>query len=270
MKTRLFVGLLVVAMLSASAHAANFMEIVLARLDDPLNPFTHYTGSVFVGLDNPATSVTIDLPSGQVIHLDQDSPGGTDWSAYGEFANLPDLIGDIDGSWLVNVLGSNPGTLAFDLNAAAITATDFFDTPDILQPTHGSSVQGDTHFVWTTPDGATSDDLGFVGVTSQFFFADEQFPIGTESWDPPFILPAGTYDFSVSYYRLADDSLISNVQATGLTWGNSDFAPEGWPVGTPLLVLGAESIARFSVVPEPAAISLMALGALALVSRRRR
>jgi hypothetical protein len=158
---------------------------------------------------------------------------------------------------------------------------DFFATPTNLSPANGATGVSPTTLVsWTDPTGmvtpyALAVDVENDSETQEVLSIPDlgvvEIPITATSWQPPLALANGPVEFGVFYadVDLAVATAISALQVTAgtITWGNSSFAPPGYPAATPLLLLSSESIVQFAV-PEPAAalLAATALAGLALLA----
>ncbi len=258
-----------VVCMAGVAHAENYVELLASRIDYSLMPTSQFMADISVILDAPATGVNLTTPVG-VFALEDDDGSGMDWGGEALFDTLDVLKGSFTGNWAIEVLGATPGTLSFALDASGLADGDFHATPTNLHPSHGSAVSPNVVTSWTAPPTITSDDLLIVDVENMMTGdeMEQQLLYTAESWIPGTLPVGDDYEFIVGYYRLAGEAMLSNVASSGLTWGNSPFAPVDATAGYPLLVLGAESLTRFAVVPEPAALALLPV-ALVMLRRRR-
>lgn len=256
---------------SATAVADNFINVVLSRIDDYRAPSDQFSASIEVSLpDVSGVSAVSISTSGGLFSLDPEESGT--WHLRTRYADLPTMQGDLDGQWTISVSGAQPSTSTFNLQASALENTDFFPTAAGLNPAHGSSgVSAGSLLSWSQPPGAESALGLFVNVDSQNNFQDDNSLFGTlsisdEQWQPSLPLSPGENQFTVSYY-VVDSSFISAlvVNSGSITWGDSPFAPPGYPAQTPLLPLGAETTIAFNAVPEPEACLMFCSGVLGVV-----
>lgn len=268
--------------LAATTSADNFMNLVLTRSDDYRYPADQFSASLEVNLpDVPGVSaVSISVAGGGSFSLEGDE--SETWHVHGRYADLAAMKAELDGQWTISIVGSQPSTSTFTLQADLLQDANFFATASGLNPPHNSlGVPSGTSLSWTPPAGAASALGVFVNIDSDNNYQDDNSVLGTldasaTSWDPPQHLSNGENQFTVGYYVI-DSSFITALSVTSgsMLWGDSPYAPSGYPANTPLLPLGSETTIAFDVVPEPSTFVLLSCGAVGLAlwefgSRRRR
>ncbi|QNN21681.1 PEP-CTERM sorting domain-containing protein [Planctomycetales bacterium ZRK34] len=265
----------------SSAFAVNYVEVIGVRVDDQAAGFSGFRGSVFVNLEDETgvTGVSVTAPGGMTALFDDSDGAGTSWYDETDYATLADLVNATSGVWTIDISGSSASSSAFTLISGGLVDADFFPIPTGLTPAHGATgVPVNTSFSWTDPTGPITPDVVDVYVGSESGnYQDNNSLMGdlaidATMWTPMMDIDAGPNEWAVGYFEIVDPQAVTDlsVESGSITWGNSPFAPVNWPDGRPLVALGAETVAAFDAVPEPAALSLLGLGAFALVSRRRR
>ncbi|HEX4054103.1 MAG TPA: PEP-CTERM sorting domain-containing protein [Tepidisphaeraceae bacterium] len=183
------------------------------------------------------------------------------------------LLGDLSGKTAV--------TATFNVTNSTLTPGDQFlasefvgeGTPVAIVPPATPSVR--LFFYSSTAETANGDgspnewwaDASAATLTSM---NDGQDVTLTVNFNPT---DWSNYDGHVgdasSAYTTDFDNALSNVTRIGLSFGSGDFFSDGWAFNTGgTASLNLESIN--TTVPEPASFSLLGIGALALLRRRRR
>lgn len=180
----------------------------------------------------------------------------------------------INGTWYIDVVTSD-GTGMYDSiyswtisgvtpdtwNAIpSITSPEDMDVTTNLRPT----------FTWTV-DSINDGARLFVKITQDgeddtFKYQEELDPNTQLEWMPDFDLSPGTLDFTVFYaiplsLQVSYDAEASAYQGTPggdiVAWADAEA-----------YFVAADSV-EIEIVPEPATISLLGLGALAIIRRKR-
>ena len=275
----LAIGLLATA-LAATSNADNSMNVILARTDDFLAPSYPFTFGIEISVPDVLgiTAVDVSVAGGGSVALHSDDPGR--WSHDARYADLAAMQADVDGTWTVNISGTDPSSSSFTLQANLLEDADFFATATGLNPPNSAvGVSPGSVVSWVPPAGGASADGLFVRVDGNSIYQDDNSVLGglstsDTSWAPPQPLASGQNEYSVGYYNI-DDSFITalSVLSGSIIWGASEFVPTSYASQTPLLALGSETIVSFTVAPEPNSLFLLAcggLGGLIWQFRRRR
>ncbi len=233
----------------------NFVELIVMRSDDFIFPGDDFMLEIFVAIPGVSGAASVTVSSTGGISAILDSGDNIYWFWDGGFVDLATMKPALDGDWTITIQGDSPSTSTFIFNADALLDSDFFATPTDVFPLHGSAnVPPDVIFSWSDPTGPETPDALFVFVGNEM---DEQYDdsifgtldITDTSWDPPLDLSAGFNEFGVIYANIDAADLVSPLTVTSgsIVWGNSPFAPGGYPPSTPLLVLGSQTVVGFDV-----------------------
>ena len=236
----------------------NFVELHLARIDEFDEPKDSFGLNINVVIPDEAgvTSVSV-LTGGEFFILLQDGGNGS-WGDQLAFADLASMRFALDGLWSIDVAGASPSTTEFTLSALALLESDFFAVPTGVTPADGSTdVPLDVVFTWIDPTGKQTADVVFVFVNPIEGEVGEQqddsilgtLDITDTSWDPPQDLLPGPNRFGVGYANLDTAGLAGEltVLSGSIAWGNSPFAPPGYPARTPLLTFAGQTSIGFAV-----------------------
>jgi hypothetical protein len=180
------------------------------------------------------------------------------------------------GNWRLTVsFAGGDAVYDFTVNEyrSPFTADSFPPAPTMIDPTDGATgVDPTPTFQWD--NGGTHDgpmESLFVSVQSQVNPMIGEManpPLTAETWTPSVVLPAGLASFLVQYETNEHED--ANVTDPVFNTGDSTVADPGitwdWSGGD----LFSRDLIEFTVIPEPATAALLAVGALALVRRRRR
>ncbi|MCH8153410.1 MAG: hypothetical protein IH830_13685 [Planctomycetes bacterium] len=235
--------------------AVNFVHVIVTRTDDFLqNHFDVFTVDVSVCL--PAvpgvTGVTVTLGNGEVLILSDDE-GCWSWDIW--FVNLRAIKAALDNTWTINVAGTSSSTSTFTFNADPLQDSHFFDTAtDLLPADDSTDVPADVIFSWSDPTGTATPDVLLVFVTgpSKMGQGDDSI-LGTLNitdtcWDPPLDLELGLNYSGVFYLNFDGAGLVNPLDTSdSIEWGDSPYAPRGYPATTPLLALGSLTLVDFTV-----------------------
>ena len=256
--------------LVATSKADNFMHLIVTRTDDFQAPLDYFALEIEVSVpDVPGiTAVDVAIAGGGSFALNSEGSGS--WFRETSYADLATMQADVDGTWTVNISGTDPSSSSFTLQAGLLQDSDWFATATGLSPPNGSTgVSASSTVSWVPPTGGASADGLFLDVDgNNNNYQGNDSVLGTlstsdTSWTPPQALGIGPNDFKVGYYNL-DSAFITplNVLFGSVNWGDSPYAPAGYALQTPLLALGSETVVSFDVVPEPGSLALLACGGL--------
>lgn len=247
---------LALAMWSSSAGAVNSILVEAARLDDFLFPLDAFI--IFIEVDIPdvagVTGVTVTSGGGGALAL-VDNGAGT-WDAEWDFTNLVSMKATLNGVWTVVVSGASPSVSTFTIAAGSLVDASFFPTTSGITPANGSTgVPANVVFSWNDPTGAVTADALVVSVFGLTTGQDDNSVLGSllvtdTTWAPPLNLEAGPNEFEVEYLNVDHAGFVTPLvfNSGAIMWGDSPFAPVGYPPTTPLLVIGSDTLIGFDVV----------------------
>ncbi|MDY7011830.1 MAG: hypothetical protein SVV80_13935 [Planctomycetota bacterium] len=226
------------------------------------------------------TGVKASSADGAVLVLDAFAPGQYGawmgpWNSFSAFHAA--TVGDWELS--IEFTGGGKANYDFVVNdfRSPFTSDSFPPAPTILAPTDGQAGVGQNPtFQWDNggPHTGSMESL-FAYVQSNANPAISEFAsssggtltLGSESWTPTVTLPPGSAYFLVQYETNENED--ANV-------GNPVFDVASSTVADPHILwwsfgdLFSRDEITFSVVPEPATLSLLAMGACLPLLRRRR
>lgn len=214
-------------------------------------------------------------------------------------SDLPGASAYYSGSLLGNLSGTGELTATFSLNNSALAPGEQFQAsefvgegtgPQMTSPPDLNDPSGYTYnsgtpspqlrlvFTGSTPDltddpsGNTPNEWWSTGSNAVFATSIDngQDVTLTVSFDPSdwsnydgkngALSPAYTNDFNTA---------LSDVSLLGISFGSGDFYSDGFSFDTPGGIASLDVSNISTVVPEPASFSVLGLGALALLRRRR-
>ena len=244
--------------------SANYVNLAVHRIDRPFLPQFDFRADLDVIIPDVVgvvTSVTVTTGGGMVLELEQED--STTWFSDVLFADLTAVTTMLHGTWEIVIAAADLSTTTFTLDASLLKESDFFaTTTGVCPPNDSTDVQPDVVFSWIDPTVGVKPGPDLLGVCvegpSGIVQEDDSLTgtltITDTSWSPPMGLEAGTNSFSVGYLRFASfveqflmDALLT-VTSGSIKWGDSPFAPPGYPVTTPFVVLGSTTHVDFEVI----------------------
>lgn len=283
---KIFLSLLVVMMMAFggmlnTAQADNSVRLSLYQVDSFATTDTwayemevdlpDVTGVTGVSVTTPTTTLNLFNYGDETWSTDE-------LSGFSSFANLDSAI---DGTWTIDIAGTNASNSSFTVDTSANTALsagDFFSpaTPSTPSP-NATDVPRDVTLTWTDPTGGTADVLVFIldsQDVDQNFDAvsiDGDIAPNATSYTPGTLLAESSdFEWSVSFIDAGDPLKISDltVNSGAITWGDAGFP--GWPSARPLLTYGSFAEETFSTIPEPATLALLGIGTTLCIARKRK
>ncbi len=257
-----FACLLAALMWASAAHALNKVEILTFRVSSAESP-AGWFAEVFINLldESGVTDVALDI-DGTPVALSQEFPGDSEWEAELEYANLSAMTTALDGVWTIAITSDAPSVSTFTFNATNLGDGDYLQAATNLSPAEGATdVAPGSLLSWTAPTGGDSAFVLFTeveqGAGGEFQEDDSLMgglTISDITWQPPLTLFPGANDFAVNYLNGVDpaapDITALNVTSGSIVWGNSEYAPPGWPAAaTPLATVGSVAEVVFTTVP---------------------
>lgn len=195
----------------------------------------------------------------------------------GPFASFDDARAATVGIWNLS-LGFSGGTATYEFLVhdfrTVFTTASFPPAPTVLYPLDGATgVAQSPTFLWNN-GGTHTGALESLFVSTQsvavpgvgIFENSFGGPIGLNdtSWTPSIVLPPGAATFLVQYETNENED--ANVDNPILLGGTVPDPGIAWSSSGDLF---SRDLVGFTVTPEPATLTLLALGGL-LLSRRRR
>ncbi len=178
------------------------------------------------------------------------------------FAQVGTAIGS---DWVMTWDEGLPTQTVATIRIGTVEEDEWDSLPTITNPLPGAvDVSPNTSIEWTH-DGPAVD--GHCASVEQmggalWYDCDEFASNDVTTWTPPAGLVGGTWLAKVIYFnsvRFVSDGIGGSIVGDPWVLENEDW-----------LSLTAEDYSQFTVVPEPATLSLLALGSLVALRRRRR
>jgi hypothetical protein len=210
------------------------------------------------------------------------SPYTTDQYAatFGPYADFASFLGATAGDWNLAIHFGASGSAVYDFPVSGFgspAADPFPPVPTMISPTDGATGVSQTpSFNWDNGGTHTGPmESLFVNVYSlvnpaigQFAGSSGSIDLNDETWTPSVVLPAGEASFLVQYETNQDEDARVGVPVfndPSSTVSNPNIA---WDIHSGDLF--SRDVITFTVIPEPATLSLVALGGLAVIRRRRK
>ena len=273
--TTLFLTALCAAWLLAAplANGANFVNLALNQWDDKLFPLTEYGLEVKVVIPDVTgvTGVEMTLGNGTTVLTLADVGSGT-WTPDEEsFTSLVNTQSALDGTWEINIMGSNPSKTEFTFSTPTM---GYFAPPAVTNPTHGDpNVPQNVTFMWDKPSGVGASDFLFVFVLDVNIEQEDanvlggSLSINDTQWTP-LPLAGGFSEFDVFYVTPTNGQVGAfnvTMNPGNISWSDSPLDLSLSPIIDPALGIGGWSTIGFTVVPEPSSYGLALLSAVGLV-----
>lgn len=245
---------LLAGMLNVCSYADNFVSVEIERIDDFLFPSDQFAVLFSVQLPDVAGVTGVDMTFGDSTVASMEGEG-SEWEGEVGFVDLASLKAMMHGTWTIEIFGSSESTSTFTLNANAVLDGDLCGTPMNVFPANGATdVDPEVTFTWDDPTAGGADIIvAFAG--DDFDEQQGNSLFGTllltdTSWQPTFHLQTGLYEYGIVYFDYDSSSLAGTLTVTSgtIAWGNSPFDPVGYPLSTPLVLLGCESIYEMTVL----------------------
>lgn len=262
---------LVVAMGPQVAQAipsGNFIEFETWREDTDGNGTADLFGAEIFGEIPDATAIEILFGGGGSETFD--FGGGEFWLESDEHATLAALNAEIGGTHTLRITHSG-GVTDYEFTMGTITDGMFPALP-VLAPVPASIPQN-YNFQWAWSGSA--DEMDAEAEIDGSFYDEEEsfggsFVVGvTTDWTPDFAPHTGLGEFYVGYANMGDVAADNGLVVSDwlLAAGPDIFAG---PNDEVLDFADSGDIAFFNVVPEPATMTILALGACLPLFRRKR
>lgn len=268
-------GILALLLVAAHVQAAS-LSVSGFKYSD-----TKFETVVQVDLPMVAGVTGVDIVAGGGTPLALSVPfGATDQyvGTFGPFADLAPFLATTDGIWSVR-LRFGAGEMAmyevFVSGFGSPAADPFLPVPTITSPLDGATgVSATPTFTWDnggTHNGAMEslfvNTWSLTGPVSQFDNSSGGLGLNDQSWTPSVVLPAGQAQFLVQYETNQDED--GRVSPLFFNAGGSTMVDPLISWDSHWGELYSRDLVTFTVVPEPASLALLTLGAAAMLRRRR-
>ena len=259
--------------LSAKAGTQDWIEFYIFKTD------AGYDAEIELGVDgvSGAGMVQARIDSGSYMVFDFES-GDNEYSLEtGSLASLAELNATIVGAWELEVTyGEKRSVYTFDIDT--VTESMFAPVPNITSHSDGGTIGTHVDFEWDwTPDGTFSYDntglyvevdvedpgVDYWDLEAMSVNFDGALANDTKSWEIDLGM-TGDCEFMVVYGTeatvVSDITFDAGLSDTGAT----DFGFDDEQI------IASEDFVELTVVPEPMSMSLLALGGLVLIRRRKK
>ena len=248
---------------ASAARADNFIEFLVSREPED----DRYRAGIYVDIPG-ATTIEL-LPQGGGALPFEVQGGGSFWLQRSDFATLGDLNTNIAGTHTLRITHTG-GVSDYEYTRAQIEEGIFANVP-VLNPVPAGIPQN-YNFQWTW-SGAADEMYADAQIHDKLSKEEDDegsFVIGvTTDWTPDFSPETGTGHFVIDYSYIGDVELGNGISITGwaLLSGDELFGGANDEIDD---CIDSQDMAYFTVVPEPGATALLALGGLSLLRRRRK
>lgn len=239
-----------------------------------------YAAELMLGVDgvSGAGLVQATVGASPVLVFDYDSFDDEYWLETPDYATLGELNTNISGTWALEVMyGGKKSVYNFDI--AEITESMFAPGPTITSHSDGDTIGTHVNFEWDWAPGGGFDytNTGFYieafvenpgvdywGIEAMSTNFGGVMANTAESWEIDLGI-TGDAEFLVAYGTEATvmGGIIFNA-------GLSDASATDFGFEEVEQIIASEDIVELTVVPEPMSMSLLGLGALAIIRRRRK
>ena len=259
----------VALLVAGAAQADNIVEFEMFRADqDGDGTADLYAAQTFVEMPG-ATAVDLLPQGGGTVAFTAYGGGNFGWAS-SDHATLAGLNTEIGGTHTLRIMHGG-GVSNYQYAMGQITDGMFPNLPTL--DAVPANIAQDYNFQWTwagTADGMWAD----AQIFGKFYKEEESdggsFFVGTTtSWIPDSAPETGAGEFLIAYEFEGDVEAGSGIVVSGWTLlsGPDIFGAAGDEI---LDFAESEDIAVFTVVPEPATLSLLALGACLALLRKRK
>ena len=275
--TRSILFVAVVVLAAAQAGANDWMEMEVWKYREVATGNIRYGSAFSVGVDGVTGTDKVWAKLGGLvnpINLPEEDLGGgvSEYSAGAEGWTLPQLNGILAGAnrLTVNTAG---GLCVYDFTISTIPDSLFAPLPVVTDPVNlAINVPQDQTFQWTWRGDARVSELWTeVSDLADVLWVEDYsggggLALSDLSWQPN-LAQTGWAVFTAGYDVVAPMDGSSIVSALTFNAGASTGVDFGWDSAEAFA--SAEGRAAFEVVPEPATLALLGIGALAIIRRRR-
>lgn len=260
------------SLMNAAPVSAASVEMTVKKMDG------FYYGNISVYAQG-ATSAVISFPAYSMFPVTMQGSQDDFHLDRGPLATLPLVLDGMNGTVRITVSnGTQESILAFAFNPANVTDSDFpVGSVAFTSPVSGSVDQSSNlTSTWALSGGLSGNDVDGVvleryGSGSDVFLSTMNGDLAPTATDYAWTnLASGSHTMGIHYANILDDvagTLVLEKNELGLTLEAPDHVPGGQP-GDVLVAVMVSDTVTFSV-PEPASLSLLTLGAMGLLARRR-
>lgn len=238
-----------------------------------------YGAEIWLGVDgvSGAGLVQATVGASPVLVFDFNSDDD-DYELETDYATLGELNTQISGTWAIEVMYGGKKSV-YNFNIAEITESMFAPVPTITSHSDGDTIGTHVNFEWEwTPGG------GFDYTNTGFYVEAYVEDPGVDYWEIDAMSTnfGGVMANTVESWEIdlgitgdAEFLVAYGTEATvvgGITFnaGLSDVGATDFGFDEVEQVIASEDFVELTVAPEPMSISLMGLGALAMLRRRRK